>query len=149
MYMSARVIREHWELLKLGRNFSFIPFVEINQLRPFATRMWLPVQRLWNLWLPVSALEQNYRLGLGTRLRLPLLVNTIARETLISQIFSGAEAIDKNLPAFCLNVFLTSSIRSSTLYVIALLFTPTFSCFEQLIFYVSLNLAVNLATQLF
>ena len=26
-------------------------------------------------------------------------------QTLISQIFSGAEAIDKNLPAFCLNVF--------------------------------------------
>ena len=78
MYMSARVIREHWELLKLGRNFSFIPFVENNQLRPFATRMWLPVQRLW--WLPVSALEQNSRLGLGTRLRLPLLVNTIARD---------------------------------------------------------------------
>ena len=76
MYMSARVIREHWELLKLGRNFSFIPVVEINHLRPFATRMWLPVQRLWNLWLPESALEQNYRLGLGTRLRLPLLVNT-------------------------------------------------------------------------
>ena len=80
MYMSARVIREHWELLKLGRNFSFIPFVENNQLRPFATRMWLPVQRLCNLWLPVSALEQNSRLGLGTRLRLPLLVNTIARD---------------------------------------------------------------------
>ena len=40
----------------------------------------------------------------------------------------------------------TFSIRSSTPYVIALLFI---SCFEQLIFYVSLNLAVNLATQLF
>ena len=26
-------------------------------------------------------------------------------QTLISQIFSGAEAIEKNLPAFCLNVF--------------------------------------------
>ena len=29
-----------------------------------------------------DALEQNYRLGLGTRLRLPLLVNTIARDIL-------------------------------------------------------------------
>ena len=28
----------------------------------------------------VSALEQNSRLSLGTRLRLPLLVNTIARD---------------------------------------------------------------------
>ena len=28
----------------------------------------------------MSALEQNCRLGLGTRLRLPLLVNTIARD---------------------------------------------------------------------
>ena len=26
-------------------------------------------------------------------------------QTLISQIFSGAEAIERNLPAFCLNVF--------------------------------------------
>ena len=55
-------------------------------------------------------------------------------QTLMSQIFSGAEAIDKNLSAFCLNGFLTFSIRSSTLHVIALLFIPAFSCFEQLTF---------------
>ena len=62
-------------------------------------------------------------------------------QTLISLIFSGAGAIDKNLPAFCINVFLTFPIRSSTPYVVALLFILAFSCFEQVIFFVSLSLA--------
>lgn len=53
-------------------------------------------------------------------------------QTLISMIFSGAEAIDNNLPAFCRNVSQLSP--SVPPYVTALLFIPAFSCFDQLTF---------------
>ena len=55
-------------------------------------------------------------------------------QTLMSQIFSGGEAIDKNLPAFCLNGFQLSPSVPATPYVIALLFIRAFSCFDKLIF---------------
>ena len=51
----------------------------------------------------------------------------------MSQIFSGAEAIDKNLSTFCLNVCQLSPSVPATPYVI-LLFIPAFSCFAQLTF---------------
>ena len=70
-------------IIKVRKKFQFHTFCRDQSAETIRnSHVVASVQRLWNLWLPVSALEQNYRLGLGTRLRLPLLVNTIARDIL-------------------------------------------------------------------